>query len=129
MRAIDRPYRFTWHFVVVWALLVVPTFFLVRGHDVGPWYSKGALLIVVPLFATFVLYGPVLLMQVIRSGSRGWFVVRVFFSIVFAEALLFGGLVVSGFYTESMASIVGFLFTAVATAYLNGRLERGERQG
>ena len=83
MQAIDRPFRFTWDFCVVWACLAVPAFFLMRQHDVGPWYSEGAFLILVPLFASFVLYGPVLLVhQVIRSGARGWFVARIFLSIV-----------------------------------------------
>src|SRR6266480_4000089 len=97
MQPVDRPFRFTRDFCVVWALLVVPTFFLTRQHDFGTWYSNIAVLIVAPLFATFVLYGPVLFVrQVIRSGSRGWFVARVFLSIVLAAALLLGGLRLSG---------------------------------
>ncbi len=128
MQAIDRPFRFTRDFCVVWALLVVPAFFVTRRQDVGPWYSEGAFLILVPLFATFVLYGPVLLVrQVIRSGSRGRFVARVLFSIVLAAALLFGGLLLSGIYTESLARILAFVFTIAATVYLSWRLERHER--
>jgi len=130
MQAIDRPFRFTWDFCVVWALLVVPVFFLTRSRDIGPWYSQAALLILAPLFATFVLYGPVLLVrQVIRSGSRGSFVARVFASIVLAAVLLFGGLFLSGGYTESGARILAFVFTAAAIVYLSWRLERRERCG
>ena len=130
MQAIDRPFRFTWDFCVVWALLVVPVFLLTRSRDVGPWYSEAALLILAPLFATFVLYGPVLLVrQVVHSGSRGWFVLRLFLAVLLAAVLLFGGLRLSGVYTESRARILGFVFTAVATAYLSWRLERHERNG
>ena len=130
MQAIDRPFRFTWDFCIVWALLVVPAFLLTRRHDVGPWYSEGAFLILVPLIATFVLYGPVLLVrQVVRSGSRGWFVARAFLSIVLTAALLLGGMLISGFYTESRARIFSFVFTAAATVYLSWRLERHERSG
>ena len=126
MQAIDRPFRFARDFCVVWALLVVPTFFLTRRHEVGPWYSEAAFLILAPLFATFVLYGPVLLArQVVRSGSHGWFVARVFLSIVLAAALLLGGLLVSGFYTESRARIIAFVFMIAATVYLNWKLKDG----
>jgi len=83
------------------------------------------LLIVAPLLATFVLYGPVLLFrQLIRSGSRGWFVARVFLSIVFVAALLFGGFLLSGFYTESRACILAFVFIIAAIVYLHWRQER-----
>ena len=128
MQAIDRPFRFGWDFCVVWALLVVPVFFLTRSFDAGPWYSEAALLVLVSLFATFVLYGPVLLArQVIHSGARGRFAIRVLLSIVLTAVLLFGGLFFSGAYTESRARILGFIFTAGATAYLSWRLERHER--
>ena len=124
MQSIDRPFRFTWDFVVVWAVLVVPAFLLTRRSDFGPWYSYCGILILLPLFAAFVLYGPVLLArQIIRSGSRGWFVARLFFSIIFAAALLFGGLYFSGFYSSSDARILAFFFVTAATVYLNWRLE------
>ena len=94
-------------------------------RDFGPWYSEAAFLILAPLFATFVLYGPVLFArQVVPSGSRGWFVARVFLSIVLAAALLLGGLLASGFYTESRARIIAFVFVVAATVYLSWRLER-----
>jgi hypothetical protein len=125
MQAIDRPFRFTRDFCVVWALLAVPAFILTRRHDIGPWYSEGAFLIVVPLIATFVLYGPVLLVhQVMRSGSRGWFVARVFLSIVLVAALIVVGLFTSGFYTESRGHTLAFVFSLAATAYLSWRLEK-----
>ena len=124
MQSIDRPFRFTWDFVVVWVLLVVPFFLVTRRSDFGPWYSYCGIFILLPLFAAFVLYGPVLLArQIVRAGSRGWFVARLFFSIIFAAALLFGGLYVSGFYTSSHARILAFFLVTAAIAYLNWRLE------
>ncbi|SRR5258708_2316789 len=124
MQPIDRPFRFTWDFGVVWALLVVPAFVLTHRSELRPWYSCCGLLILLPLFAAFALYGPVLLArQLIRSGSRGWFVARVFFSVIVAATLLFGGLYISGFYTRDGAGILAFLFVAAATVYLNWRLE------
>lgn len=125
MQTIDRPFRFTSDFCVVWALLVVPTFLLTHRSDFGPWYSYAGILILLPLFAAFVLYGPVLLVrQVIRSGSRGWFVARMFLAILLVAVLLFGGLFLSGFYTESRARILAFVFAAAATMFLSWRSER-----
>lgn len=129
MQAIDRPFLFTRDFCVVWALLVVPAFLLTRSRDVGPWYSEAALLILAPLFAAFVLYGPVLLVrQVIQSGSRGWFVARLFISIVLTASLLLGVLLISGFYTEGRGHIFASAFTSAATGYLSWRLERHQRK-
>jgi len=125
MQTVDRPFRFTWDFCIVWVLLVVPTFFLTRRLDLGPWYSGAAFFVLVPLFAAFVLYGPVpLVRQMVRSGSRGRFAARVFLSVAFVAVLLFGGLLFSGLYTESGARIFAFVFTALATGYLSWRLER-----
>jgi len=125
MSMIDRPFRFTWDFCVVWLLLVLPTFVLTRSQDFGPWYSRAAVLILLPMFATFVLYGPVLLVrQVIGSGSRGWLVARVLVSIISVGALLLGGLLLSGFYTQTRARIIAFVFIIVATIYLHWKLER-----
>ena len=119
MQPIDQPFRLTRDFCVVWTLLLVPAFFLTRSRDIGPWYSQAAMLILAPLFAAFLVYGPVLLArQVIRSGSRGWFVARLFLSIILTAALLLGLLLISGFYTETRAHIFAFAFTAAATAYL-----------
>lgn len=125
MQPIDRPFRFTWDFCVVWAILVVPTFLLTRHLDFHPWYSYAGILILSPLFAAFILYGPVLLVrQVFRSGSRGGFVARLFFAILLVAVLLFGGLFLSGFYTESRARILAFFFAAAATMFLSWRTEQ-----
>ena len=125
MEEIDKPLRPKRDFFIVWALLAAAAFLLTRQHDFGPWYSYNALVIVISLFAVFVLYGPVLLMrQIIRSGSRGWFVLRLFLSIVMAAALLFGGLLVSGFYTTSNARVLAFVFVMGSAVYLQWRTEK-----
>ena len=90
MSEIDKPFRFTWDFCLVWAFLAVPIWFVIRHTDFATWYSHGALIVVGSLLATFILYGPVLLLrQIIRSGSRGWFVLRVFLSVIIVTSLLF----------------------------------------
>ena len=127
MKPIDRPFRFTLDFCVVWALLAVPAFLFIRPADIGPWYSEVAALILLPLFATFVLYGPVLLArQMIRSGSHGWFVARVLLSILLFATLLLGGLWLSERYTETRARYLAFILSAFATAYLHWRLRHEE---
>jgi hypothetical protein len=128
MQPIDRPFRLTLDFLVVWALLAVPAFFLVRRTDVGPWYSQAAALILLPLFATFVLYGPVLLTrQIFRSGSRGLFVARVLLSILMFTICFFAGLWLSGYYTEARAQILAFAFSSLAITYLHWRLRHESR--
>jgi hypothetical protein len=123
MQPIDRPFRLTLDFVVAWALLAVPAFFLVRHADVGPWYSQAAALILLPLFATFVIYGPVLLArQIIRSRSRGLIVARVLLSILMFAVCFFAGLWLSGYYTEGRAQILAFAFSSLAITYLHWRL-------
>ncbi|HTB84300.1 MAG TPA: hypothetical protein VK742_11650 [Candidatus Sulfotelmatobacter sp.] len=124
MEPIDRPFRVTWDFCVAWALLTLPTLALVLSNqwDFGPWYSKIAFVIVVPFMATFFVYGPVLFIhQIIRSGSRGWFVARVFLAIFLVALLLFGGLYLSGFYTVGRARMLAFVFAGAATTFLSWR--------
>ena len=71
MQEIDRPFRFTWEFVGIWTLLAIPATWLVASAKIRPWYSAIALAILVALFSTFVIYGPVILWrQVIHSGTR-----------------------------------------------------------
>jgi hypothetical protein len=125
MQPIDRPYRFTLDFGVVWALLAVPVLFLIRGSNIGPWYSQAAEVILLSLFATFVLYGPVLLArQIVRSGTRGWFVLRVFLSILFAALVYAGVLFFTG--QGQHASWTGTA-SFVAIVYLHWRLRHERR--
>lgn len=89
-----------------------------------PWYSRVAGILVVPFILTFFVYAPVLfLRQVIRSGSRGCFVLRTFLSIVAVAGLLLGGMLLSGDYNPDKARLVAGVFTAGAIVYLNWRLE------
>src|SRR6267142_3546876 len=102
MREIDKPFRFTFDFCLIWTTLAVAIWFLSRQIDLATWYSRGAFIIVASLFSTFVIYGPVLLTrQVIRSGSRGWFVLQVFISIILVLCLFFTVWFVSGYWTET----------------------------
>ena len=125
MQPIGRPFRITLDFAVVWVLLPVPVIMLMRGLDIGPWYSRAAAVVVLSLFATFLLYGPVLLArQIVRSGSHGWFVLRVFLSIFFMAFLYAAVLFFSG--CGEHASWTGTA-SFVAIVYLHWRL-RNERR-
>lgn len=125
MQEIDRPFRFTWEFVGIWTLLAIPATWLVASAKIRPWYSAIALAILVALFSTFVIYGPVLLWrQVIHSGTRGRLALRTLLSLICVGTVLFVGLLLSGFYTEGRAQILGFLFSGLATAYLNWKMEK-----
>jgi hypothetical protein len=80
--------------------------------------------LLVSLFATFLIYGPVLLVrQVIRSGSPGWFVGRVLLSLLLF-LLVAGGI----FYFTGYTPERGHVFAAIAAfssmAFLHWRLER-----
>jgi ABC-type multidrug transport system permease subunit len=121
MQPIDRPFRFTPDFCVVWALLALPAFFLIRGSDSGPGYSQAAAVILLSLFATILVYGPVLLArQIVHSGRRGWFVLRVLLSILFAVFLFAGVLIITGQVEHIWSGIVAF----VAIVYLHWRLRQ-----
>jgi hypothetical protein len=127
MDPIDRPFRFTWDFCIVWAFLIVPTFFLTHKLDMGPWYSYASLLMLSSLFAAFALYGPILIArQIVHSGAHGKLVLRVLVSIILAAILLFIGLSVSGFYSQGHARMLAFIFTSVATVYLHWRTDGRE---
>jgi hypothetical protein len=124
MREIDKPFRFTWDFCLIWAAFAVAIGFLSRHIDLATWYSHGASVIVAALFSTFLIYGPVLLTrQAIRSGSRGWFVLRIFISIILVLCLFFTIWFVSGFWTETRGHLSGFILAAIATVYLHWRID------
>lgn len=124
MEPIDRPFRFSWDFCVVWGLLTLPIYFLTRDWDLGPWYSYAAFMIVGTLLATFVIYGPVLLMrQMIRSGPRGHQVVRAFLTTLLLLTLFFVALYIfSG--GKHISSIWGGVAAIVACTYLRQNLKR-----
>jgi hypothetical protein len=124
MEPIDKPFRFSWDFCLVWALLAITIIFLTWRSDLGPWYSHVAFIIVVPFIATFFVYGPVLFArQIIRSGSRGWFVARAFLSILLVLILFFIGLYIFG-HGENISSLWGFIAAGIATFYLHWRTDQ-----
>jgi membrane associated rhomboid family serine protease len=57
-----------------------------------------------------------------RSGSRGWFVLQVFISIILVLCLFFTVWFVSGYWTETSGHLAGFLLAAAATVYLHWRI-------
>ena len=125
METIDRPFRFTRAFCLIWALLSLPAFMLTGSAKLGPWYSDLGITIVVSLIATFILYGPVLLVrQMVRSGSRGRFIARVFLPAFLAGVLLIGGLSFWGFYPESTARVLALSLVVAATGYLSWSVKR-----
>jgi hypothetical protein len=80
-------------------------------------------LLFVSLFATFLIYGPVLLArQIIRYGSRGWFVARVLLSILLVTVLFFVGLYISG-HGKDVSGLWGFIAAGIATFYLHLRTD------
>jgi hypothetical protein len=117
---IDQPFRLTLDFCLVWALLTVPTYFLVCRSDTSPWYSQLAALILLPLLATFVIYGPILLVrQILHSGARGSHVALVLLSILMLTVLLLGGLWASGYYTYERARLLIVVVTGLASSYMH----------
>src|SRR5271170_2663817 len=125
MEPIDKPFRFTWDFCVVWGLLVSPIYLMtrqIRGDT--PWYSFGVFIIMLSLIVTFLIYGPVLLArQIIHSGAHGRLVLRILISIVLTAILLFLGLIVSGLYSSGAARTFAFFFIVVAIVYLHWRTD------
>jgi len=69
---IDQPFRFTRGFIIVWAVLAVPTILLVRQMDHASWCEGPSMVLLGSLFATVVLYGPVLLIRQAKRSGRGW---------------------------------------------------------
>jgi hypothetical protein len=111
------------------ALLLAPTLYFLPRWKGQQGYEHYLLVVFVALFATFFLYGPVLLArQIISSGSRGWFVARLFISIIMVAVLLLGGMYWFGLYTESRGHVFALLFTAVAIFYLQWRTETSSRR-
>ena len=126
MREIDKPFRPGWDFLAVWAILAVPGVKYAIRVIGSPWYSVAAFAVVVPFLGTFLIYGPVLFIkQIVRSGSRGRLVGRVFASIIACLALLYGGLYLTGNENIMRDPVFLILVPAVATVYLNARIREG----
>jgi predicted permease len=94
------------------------------------WHSRWddyIFLLFVSLFCTFLIYGPVLLVrQIVRSGSRGSFVARVFLSILLVTILFFIGLYISG-HGKDVSGLWGGVAAGVAIFYLHLRTDERKR--
>ena len=107
----------------MWVFLAAVMFFMTHRSELAElpvaYYAE---LILVPLFSTFILYGPVLLArQIIRSGSRGWFVARVFISVVLAVGAFCFILYVTG-HGDNHSQMWSGIAISVALTYLHWRL-------
>jgi hypothetical protein len=130
MEPIDRPFRFTWDFCVVWALLTIPAFLLYREWktDDATW-ARCASVILLSLFMTFVFYGPILLVrQILRSGSRGWAVARALISAVFIAALFSSGLYYFKVYSGTVALVWTPIITLIVSFYFHWRIDERNRR-
>jgi hypothetical protein len=127
MQPIDKPFRPKWDFYIIWTLLAVTTYLLLyRAKD--DWYSYCALVILLSLFETFVLYGSVLLgIQVVRSGSRGRFVAKVLISTLAGVIILCFILYISGYGNKNSEMWSG-LIIAGSMIYLHWRLRNGPHE-
>ena len=89
MTEIDKPFKITPKFAVLWGCLGVVVGFLIFCYYDGAVYEQVLLTIIVALFATFCLYGPIVLArQVGASGERGWFVLWIAVCVVLLRVLL-----------------------------------------
>ncbi len=130
MNEIDRPFRPRLSFFIIWALLAIPViYYAIKLMSDLPWYSFVSFAIVVSLFMTFAIYGPILLIQqIISSGSRGAYIARVFASILIALSIIFGIVYLTGIY-EKVSGTPGWLcfillVSVVSNLYLHSRLGR-----
>ena len=120
---VDKPFRFTWDFCVVWALCLVGALYVLPHFKGAHLYERYLLALLVSLFATFLLYGPVLLArQIIASGSRGGFVARVFVSVLLVICVSAGAFYFIP-YTPWRGHVFAFAVALVATFYLQWRLD------
>jgi hypothetical protein len=120
---IDRPFRFTWDFCLVWLLFFVVALYALPASKGARPYEHPLASLLISLFATFLIYGPVLLArQIVRSGSRGWFVGRAFASVLFL-LLIAAGIFHFMPYTPVRGHVFAFVAAIGATVYLQWRLD------
>lgn len=121
---VDRPFRFTWNFCVVWLVLFAVTLYSLPASKGAHAYEHPLASALVSLFATFLIYGPVLLVrQILRSGSRGWFIARIFVSVLLV-LLLAAGVFYFIPYTPDRGHIFAFIAGGGSVVFLQWRLER-----
>jgi predicted Kef-type K+ transport protein len=123
MREIDGPFRFTWDFCLVWALFLIVALYLVPSSKSAHAYEHPLAALLASLFATFLLYGTILLVrQIFASGSRGWFVARAFVSVLLV-ILLGAGVFYFVPYTPRRGHVFVFVAAVASTLYLQWRLD------
>jgi hypothetical protein len=123
MREIDRPFRFTWDFCLVWALFFGIALYFLPPSKGAHAYEHPLAALLVSVFATFLVYGPLLLVrQIFASGSRGWFVARAFVSVLLV-ILLGAGVFYFVPYTPSRGDLFVFVAAIASTLYLQWRLD------
>ena len=121
-REVDRPFLFTLDFCLVWAALFLISLYLIPSSKDARSYEHPLASLLFSLFATFLLYGPVLLArQIVRSGRRGRLVARVFLSVLLI-LLVGGGVFYFIPYTPVDGHVFGFAVGVLATVYLHWRL-------
>jgi hypothetical protein len=121
---IDKPFRFTWDFCAIWLVFFAIALYALPTSQGARFYEHPLGSLLLSLFATFLIYGPVLLVrQIVRSGSRGWFVGRALLSVLFV-LLASAGIFHFIPYTPSRGHLFAFVAALVATVYLQWRLER-----
>ena len=124
MQSKDRPFRFALDTCAVWLVLAITAFWMTYKVNVGPWNSRILAVIVLPLAASLALYGPVLLArQIVHTTVPGWFVVRIFLSILILSALFFGVVWCLGNEMEILQTILVFAVLQLATVYLHWKLK------
>ena len=123
VREIDRPFRFTWDFCLVWALFFIIALSVLPQSKGAHPYEHPLTALLVAVFATFLLYGPVLLVrQIFASGSRGWFVARALISVLLVT-LLGAGVFFLIPYTPSKGHVFAAVAAGASTIYLQWRLD------
>jgi hypothetical protein len=121
MEEIDKPFRPRWDFILVWAILAISIFiYRDKFNDGLPWYSVMAFVIVVPFILTFFVYGPMLLVrQVIKSGSRGRFVLADFFLLLGPAIVICGVLLITGYDRVAKGMVFPLLFFGIFCSLLH----------
>jgi hypothetical protein len=129
MQPIDRPFRFTWDFCIVWAMFALGMPFVTNVSSIGPWYGQVAAMILGPLFATFLIYGPVLLVgQIFKSGRYGFLIAKVLLTLFISAVLVLGLLWYSGYFNETRAGWIAFALSVLATTFLEWRTRDGSNK-
>ena len=123
MSEIDQPFKPKTDFYIAWGVVTVATVLYTKPWSSDlPWYSEAAFALVVPLFFTFIVYGPFLLLrQILRSRARGWFVLRGFLLLVLAAVLVLVSHQVSGRYSGATARYCAALLMAGVVVWFRRR--------